>query len=219
MTTGTESRLGRIRQTIARRLTESKKTIPHFYIQTRVDMSQVVKARQLPHAKATITSHVIHAIGRVLAESPEFNIAWREGEVVPLKDVGVGVAIDTDAGLLVVTRPQADTPELAEIDTWLRSAAARARTLKLTPADLSPKTLVVSNMGSLPIDSFYAIIDPPDPMILAVGAISDQYMVVDGEPQVRPVSTFSLSADHRVLDGVDAARFLTAIKTELEAAA
>lgn len=219
MTTNTDSRVARIRRSIARRLTESKQTIPHFYIQTRVDMRRVLAERQQSETPASVTAFILHAVGRVLAESPEFNVGWREDAVTNLDGVGIGVAGATDAGLLVVTKPDAENADLAEIDAWLREAASRARSLKLTPADMSPKTLVVSNLGTFAVDSFYAIIDPPDPVILAVGATRDEYVVVDGQPEIRPVATFSISADHRVIDGADAARFLTAIKSELEAVA
>lgn len=219
MKASTESKVGHIRRTIARRLTESKQTIPHFYIQTRVDMGRVMADREGSDRRASITSYVVAAVASVLAASPEFNVGWRDDEVVPFDGVGVGVAVATEAGLLVVSKPDADSAGLGEIDEWLKQATGRARELRLTPSDLSPKTLVVSNLGTFPIDSFYAIIDPPDPMILAVGSTRDEYVVVDGKPQVQGVATFSISADHRVIDGADAARFLTAIKTELEAAA
>lgn len=219
MTANTDSKAARIRRTVARRLTESKQTVPHFYVQTRVDMGHVMDERERSEERASVTAYIVTAVAQVLAASPEFNVGWRDGEVVRFDGVGVGVAVATHAGLIVVSKPDADVADLSGIDAWLSEAAGRARELRLIPSDLSPKTLVVSNLGMFPVDSFYAIIDPPDPMILAVGATRDEFVVVDGEPEIRPLATFSISADHRVIDGADAARFLTAIKTELEAVA
>ena len=130
--------------------------------------------------------------------------------------VSIGVAIDTLAGLVVLVLPGADDHSLQEIAVWLRDAAVRAREFSLKWDDLGPKTLVVYDLGPLGIDRCHAIIDPPDPMILAVGRIADRVLVEKGQPVVSPTATLSLSLDHRVLDASAGAQFLAELRDRLE---
>jgi len=215
-------RVARIRSTTADRTSRSKREAPHFYLNVDADMSAVRRLRESladgPEwtNPPSYTAIIVYAVARLLGEHPHLNVTVGDNGPVDLTDVGVGVAVDTPAGLLVPVLPAAHTRGLKEVDEWLRAATERARRLRLKPEDLSPKSLVVSNLGPLGIDSFHAIIDPSDPMILAVGRTIDRVVVDGGRPTVAPMATFALSIDHRVLDGADGARFLAAFRERIE---
>ena len=215
-------RIARIRSTTARRTSQSKQEAPHFYLSADTNMAAVRRLREsLAEDPAwprppSYTAIIVYSVARLLSENPSLNVTFGDEGPVPLPDVGIGVAVDTPAGLLVPVLPAAHTRSLREVTDWLGEAADRARRLRIKPEDLSSKSLVVSNLGPLGVDSCHAIIDPSDPMILAVGRTIDRVVVEDGRPAVAPVATFTLSIDHRVLDGADGARFLTAFRERIE---
>lgn len=215
-------RIARIRSTTARRTSQSKREAPHFYLDIDADMASVCRLRD-SFAKdsawpdpPSYTAIIVHTVARLLGEQPDLNVRFDEKGPIAIADIGVGVAVDTPAGLLVPVLPAADTRSLQDVANWLRGAADRAYRLRLKPEDLSPKSLVVSNLGPLGIDRFHAVIDLSDPMILAVGRTVDRVVAVDGKSKVVPMATFSLSIDHRVLDGADGARFLSAFRERIE---
>jgi pyruvate dehydrogenase E2 component (dihydrolipoamide acetyltransferase) len=212
--------LTKVRAAVAERMAMSKRTVPHFYLLADVDMAAVVAARSMQADQArrpTVTAFLVAAAAAALATNPEFNASFADGTLVRREQVSVGVAVDTPEGLRVAVIPHADRLTLADLDTQLREAAQRARSGRLRGSDVGTRSMVVSNLGMHGVDAFVAIIDEPDPFILAAGRIRDAVVVVDGAPAVRPVATLSLSVDHRAFDGVQAARFLAAITTFLAA--
>ena len=215
-------RAARIRRATAQRMQQSKRDVPHLYLDVDVDMSAVQALRE--HLQTRLswptppsgTAIIVHVVTRLLVERSELNVTHGDKGPIARDDVSVGVAIDTLAGLVVPVLPRADDRSLQEIAVWLRDAALRARDLRLKWDDLGPKTLVVYDLGPLGIDRCHAIIDPPDPMILAVGRVADRVLVESGRPVVSPTATLSLSLDHRVLDASAGARFLAELRDRLE---
>ena len=208
--------------TVARRVQESKRNVPHFYLQADIDMSAVESLRDRIRSDEgsapTVTGIVIRACAHVIAANPSLNVSYKDGGIEHRNRVGIGVAVDTDVGLLVPVIGDAHSLSLAETSARLLATIERARAGRLWPEDAMPKSLVVSNLGMHGVDAFFAIIDEPDPLILSVGRTTKRVVAIEDAPQVRPVATFGLSIDHRVLDGVDGARFLTALRELLESA-
>ncbi len=214
--------LSKLRQTVALRTQESKQTVPHFYLMADVDMTQANRLREycrsgLGWDKApTYTALLIRACALALADLPMANQSYGDGGLIARNTINIGVAVDTDSGLLVPVIPGADTLSLREVSDVLKAAAERARKGALRPSDLGEKSMIVSNLGMYSIDTFIAIIDQPDPMILAVGRVADRFVPVNGQPVIQPMCTLTLSVDHRVLDGAQGARFLERVKNRLE---
>lgn len=221
-TTGTVHPLTRMRQVIAKRTRLSKQTIPHFYLMADVNMFQVNRLRAYcqdtldwPHPP-TYTDVLVRACALALCDLPEVNQHYTDKGLVTHASVSVGVAIHTDEGLVAPVISSADKLDLRSTSQTLRDVANRARGGRLKPDDMGQKSLVISNLGMYSVDAFVAIIDMPDPMILAVGQVDDRVVPVNGQVVIQPICTLTLSVDHRALDGVPAARFLERIKTRLE---
>jgi pyruvate dehydrogenase E2 component (dihydrolipoamide acetyltransferase) len=220
--------LTKLRRTIATRMVASKQTIPHFYLLVDVDMSQVQRLRGYCsetlgwERSPSYTDVIVRACALALAAMPQSNVIFAEQGVIQRKTVDIGVAVTVDnthpsgTGLIVPVLPQADRLGLRATSRQLRALAERARRGRLRESDLGPKSMVVSNLGMYGVDAFVAIIDPPDPMILAVGRVADRVVPVAGQPAIRPMCTLALSADHRVLDGTQGAQFLARVKIALE---
>lgn len=209
-------RLGRLRRAVARATTVSKQTVPHFYIDMAVDMTAVVCHRRESAPRHSVTSYVVAACVLALTEHPDLNVSFEEGRLVRREEVSVGVAIATDQGLLVPVLADLAGVGLSDIGDRLRQAAERARLRRLTSGDHGLRSMVVTNLGMFGVDRFHAIINQPDPFILAVGKTGEQVVAIDGEITVRPTAVLSLSADHRVVDGVTAARYLSSVAAHLE---
>ena len=214
--------LSKLRRTIATRMTASKQTVPHFYLMADVEMTAVRWLREYCRetlgwdAAPTYTSIFVRACALGLAVMPELNVSYTDGGLVRRPTVDIGIAVATDEGLFVPVLPGADGLGLRQTLAQTRELAERARQRRLRERDLGGKSLIVTNLGMFGVDAFAAIIDPPDPMILAIGRVSDRVVPVDGQPNVRPMCTLTLSVDHRVLDGVLGARFLARVKSILE---
>jgi len=220
-TTGVEP-LSPARRAIGLRMQASKQTVPHFYVMVDVDMSEAVRLRLhcvdvLGWARApTFTDLIVAACARALRTCPEANVRL-EGEGLRRHTTSdVGIAVGFEEGLVVPVIQEADQLELEELSNRAREAAERARGGRLLGSDLAERSMVVSNLGMHGVDAFVAIVDQPDPMILAAGRVAERCVVVDGAPAVTWGCTLTLSADHRVLDGFVAARFVGAVKSELE---
>jgi pyruvate dehydrogenase E2 component (dihydrolipoamide acetyltransferase) len=211
----------RMRQAIARRMAESKATAPHFYASVEIRMDALLKLRHpgggVPPAGAfTVNDAVIAAAARALVVVPELNASWRDGGVVVHPEIGIGIAVALDDGLVTPVLHDAQRKTLAEIAAESHALAARAHAGKLRPEDVSGGTFTISNMSMMGIDEFVAIINPPEAGILAVGAVIRR-PVADGDAvRIAPVTKVTLSADHRVVDGAAAARFLVALRKLLE---
>jgi pyruvate dehydrogenase E2 component (dihydrolipoamide acetyltransferase) len=210
----TRVELSRARRLTAERMAESARTIPSFPLTAEADMTRALELRariaELGDAAPvpTLTDVVVAACGRALREHPRVNASYSDGAVTQFGRVHVGVAVDTTEALLVPTVTDADTRSLTSIAARSRELADRARAGRITPAELEGATFTVSNLGMFGVTVFEAVINPPQAAILAVGALRELPRVIDGEVRVAPVLTVTLTSDHRVLDGADAARFL-----------
>jgi pyruvate dehydrogenase E2 component (dihydrolipoamide acetyltransferase) len=211
--------LTRLQQAVARRMAESKATAPHFYLQVEVDMSRCVEARAALKSAAaddepvpSFNDMVVKAAAISLREHPRANGAYRDGRLELYERVNVGVAVAARDALVVPTVFDADRKGLRQIARETRALAERVRDGTVTPPELSGGTFTVSNLGMLGIDSFSAVINPPQAGILAVGAIVERPVVRDGEVATAHLMTMNLACDHRILYGADGARFLDRIR-------
>jgi pyruvate dehydrogenase E2 component (dihydrolipoamide acetyltransferase) len=214
--------LSRARSAVAERTRQSKQRVPHFYLFADVDMSAAQRLRDAVRAAGgrppTLTALVVRAVALTLAGRPDLNVSYVDGELAPRDAIGVGIAVGTDDALVVAVVADADRLDLTATANEVREATRRAREGRLRQSDLGPRSAVVSNLGMHGVQAFLAIIDEPDPFIVAVGAVRDAVVAVDGAAAVRPVSTLGLSVDHRALDGVQAAGCLGEIRRHLERA-
>lgn len=211
--------LARGQQAVARRMAESRATVPDFHVRTDVDMAAAVAWRGMhPGDPApTLNDIVVKACGIALREQPRVNGAYRDGRFELYERVNVGVAVAVPDNLIVPTVFDADRRPLEEIAELTRELAARARSGAITPPELSGGTFTVTNLGMLGVTEFTAIINPPQAANLTVGSVRQRVVAVDGRPEVRPRMTLTLVCDHRILYGADAARFLSRVRELLEA--
>ncbi|MBC7232487.1 MAG: 2-oxo acid dehydrogenase subunit E2 [Chloroflexi bacterium] len=200
------------RRIIAERMQQSVREAPHIALSIEVDMSAAEKARH----DASYTALLVHVVARVLRKHPLLNSTLRGDQIVLLDDINIGVAVATDEGLIVPVIKRADTKLLADIDTELKELTKRARAGKLTLDDVTGGTFTITNLGMFDIPYFRAVINPPEAAILAVGAIIKRPVVIDDGIYIRPIMTLTVSADHRILDGVAVAKFLQELKAALE---
>jgi pyruvate dehydrogenase E2 component (dihydrolipoamide acetyltransferase) len=223
----TEVELSRTQQTIARRMAESKATIPHFALQTDIDMEECVALRaelkRLGQTDApTYNDMVVKACALALREHPRANSSYRDGRLQLHARVNVGVAVATDSeepaggALIVPTVFDADLKSLGEVAREARALAARVRDGSITPPELGGGTFTVSNLGMFGVNSFTAIINPPQAAILSVGTVQPRPVARNGEIVARHTMTVTLACDHRILYGAGAARFLARIRELLE---
>jgi pyruvate dehydrogenase E2 component (dihydrolipoamide acetyltransferase) len=214
--------LTRLQQTIARRMAESKATAPDFVITCEVDMDAAVEFRkQLKSASGedpapSFNDFVVKASALALKEFPRANGAYRDGKFELYSRVNVGIAVAGQDALIVPTIFDADNKSLGQISRDARALAERVRAGKISPPELSSGTFSVSNLGMFGIKRFTAVINPPQAAILAVGEMTPRAVVRDGEITVRPIMELTLSCDHRILYGADAAQFLGRIRERLE---
>jgi pyruvate dehydrogenase E2 component (dihydrolipoamide acetyltransferase) len=214
--------LSRLQQTIARRMAESKATAPDFVITCEVDMEAAVDFRKQLKAAAgespapSFNDFVVKASALALREYPRANGAYRDGKFELYSRVNVGIAVAGQDALIVPTVFDADRKSLGEIAREARTLAERVRAGQITPPELSSGTFSVSNLGMFGIKRFTAVINPPQAAILAVGELTPRPVVRDGEIVVRSVMELTLSCDHRILYGADAAQFLGRIRERLE---
>jgi pyruvate dehydrogenase E2 component (dihydrolipoamide acetyltransferase) len=216
--------LTRMQQTIARRMAESKATIPDFTLLADVDMEECVRLRaelkRISKDEApTYNDMVVKATALALREHPRANGSCRDGTLALHSRINVGVAVAANDALVVPTVFDADAKALGEIARETRSLAARVRDQTITPPELGGGTFTVSNLGMYGIKSFTAIINPPQAAILSVGAVEQRAVVREGELAARHTMTLTLVCDHRILYGADAAQLLARIRELLQAPA
>ena len=217
----TDDPLTQIRKTIAKRLAESIGPIPTFYLTAEFDMTRAVEARAQAVAlgdeyKVSVNDIVLKAVATALAAHPEVNAHWLGDKIRHFNRVHLGMAVATDDGLIVPVIFDADQKGLREISQESRDLAKKARERKLTPEQYTGSTFSVSNLGMMQIDQFTAIINPPECGILAIGAVEDTPVVVDGAVTVRKRMRVTMSCDHRAIDGAVGARFLLDLRRMLE---
>jgi pyruvate dehydrogenase E2 component (dihydrolipoamide acetyltransferase) len=211
--------LSKMRRAIARRMTESKQTVPHFYVTVSADLTAALELKAGLEREAgvelTVTDLIVKAAALCLRELPGVNCRLLGDTVLFLEDVHVGIAVTLDEGVIVPVLQKADRRPLADLARESRRIAAAARERRLEGGD--PAGFTVSNLGMLGIESFTAIINPPETGILAVGGVEKRAVVgADGGICARDVVTLTLSVDHRVVDGALAARFMARLKQLLE---
>jgi pyruvate dehydrogenase E2 component (dihydrolipoamide acetyltransferase) len=213
--------LTRLQRTVARRMAESRATVPDFELRCEVEMSEVVKLRhQLREVTDPLPSYndfIVKAAALALREYPRVNGSYRDGAVESHSRINVGVAVAADNALVVPTIFDADRLSLGEISRTARELAARVREGSISPADVGGGTFTVSNLGMYGIDSFSAVINPPQAGILAAGSLKPRALVDEhGNVVARPTIVLTLACDHRVLYGADGARFLARVRELLE---
>jgi len=210
-----------MRKTIARRLSESKFTAPHFYLKVTVDMSAAMAARAqlnaVADAKVSFNDLVVKAAALSLKKHPAINSAWMGDFIRTYHHVHVGVAVAVEDGLLVPVVRHADAKSLQAIGAEVKSFAQKAKDKKLQPSDWEGNTFTISNLGMFGIDEFTAIINSPDACILAVGGIQEVPVVKNGQVVPGHTMKLTLSCDHRAVDGATGAAFLQTLKQYLEA--
>lgn len=212
----------RLRQAIGRRMVESKTTVPHFYVTTAIDMAPAMDLRKQvnatlpPESKVTVNDLIVKAAALALRDFPNLNAAFAGDKIVQHKRINVGSAVAVPGGLLTVVQKDTDTSTLSKIAADNRAMIGRARDGKIKPEDVEGGTFTVSNLGVYDVDHFIAIINPPDAAILAVGSVKQEPVVVDGELAVGTRMKATISADHRVTDGAEAAQFMQALQALLE---
>jgi len=205
-----------ISRLMAERTTQSWTTVPHFFLSREVDATALNEARsrlgpEIEKAQGVKLTHsdlLVALVARVLRKHSRMNASWSASGVRENDAVNVGLAMAVDGGVVAPVIQNADRAALAEIAKQRRDLTERARSGKLRPADLASGTFTISNLGMFGVDAFTAIIIPPQAAILAVGAIADRVVPVDGKPGIRPMMNLTLSTDHRVADGARAAEFM-----------
>ena len=215
-----EERVSMMRKTIAKRLSESKFTAPHFYLKISVDMRNAMEARKEIKAafdmKFSFNDLVIKACAMALRKHPNINASWLGDIIRYHADINIGMAVAVDEGLVVPVIKHADQLGLSEISQAARGFAEKARQRQLTSEEMQGNTFSISNLGMMGIDEFTAIVNPPDACILAVGAIRPELALEDGDLVEKQMMKLTLSCDHRVVDGAVGAAFLATLKGHLE---
>ncbi|AHJ98518.1 hypothetical protein Hsw_2923 [Hymenobacter swuensis DY53] len=218
--TYTDTPVSQMRKVIARRLSESLFTAPHFYLTMEILMDRAMEVRTqlntLSPVKLSFNDLVIKAAAVALKQHPAVNSSWLGDKIRQNKVVNIGVAVAVDEGLLVPVVRNADGKGLSAIATEVKELAGKAKSKKLQPAEWEGSTFTISNLGMFGIEEFTAIINPPDACILAVGGIKQTAVVKDGQLAIGNVMKVTLSCDHRVVDGATGAAFLQTVKSLLE---
>ena len=218
--TYTDTPVSQMRKVIAKRLSESLFTAPHFYLTMEIGMDKAMETRgklnELSPVKLSFNDLVIKACAVALKQHPAINSSWLGDRIRQNKQVNIGVAVAVDEGLLVPVIRNADGKGMAAIATEVKELAGKAKSKKLQPAEWEGSTFTISNLGMFGIDEFTAIINPPDACILAVGGIKQTAVVKDGALAIGHMMKVTLSCDHRVVDGATGAAFLQTVKALLE---
>ncbi|MDB5267980.1 MAG: pyruvate dehydrogenase [Hymenobacter sp.] len=212
--------VSQMRKVIAKRLSESLFTAPHFYLTMEINMDKAMEARvklnELSPVKLSFNDLVLKSAAIALRSHPAVNSSWLGDRIRQNKVINIGVAVAVDEGLLVPVIRNADQKGLATIATEVKELAGKAKSKKLQPAEWEGSTFTISNLGMFGIDEFTAIINPPDACILAVGGIKQTAIVKDGALAIGNIMKVTLSCDHRVVDGATGAAFLQTLKSLLE---
>jgi pyruvate dehydrogenase E2 component (dihydrolipoamide acetyltransferase) len=211
--------LGPIARIMAERTTQSWTTVPHFFVTRELDATAIVALQKQAAAasetngatRPTINDVLIALVARSLAKHPRLNSSWSGETIRANPDVNISVAMAVKDGVVGAVINNADKTALPQIAAQRRELSERAKAGKLRPADITGGTFTVSNLGMFEVDSFTAIITPPQSAILAVGKIVDRVVAVDGQAVIRPILNLTLSSDHRVVDGARAAEFLSTL--------
>lgn len=215
-----EIKNSQMRKTIARRLSESKFTAPHYYLTIELDMDNAIASRNminsLPETKVSFNDMVIKASAMALKKHPQVNSQWRDDAMVINHHVNIGVAVAVEDGLMVPVLKFTDQMSLTQIGGNVKDLAGKAKSKKIQPAEMDGSTFTISNLGMFGIQSFTSIINQPNSAILSVGAIVEKPVVKNGQIVVGNTMTVTLACDHRTVDGATGAQFLQTFKAFME---
>ena len=215
-----EIKNSQMRKTIARRLSESKFTAPHYYLTIELDMDNAIASRNmingLPDTKVSFNDMVIKASAMALKKHPQVNSQWREDAMVINHHVNIGVAVAVEDGLMVPVLKFTDQMSLTQIGANVKDLAGKAKSKKIQPAEMEGSTFTISNLGMFGIQSFTSIINQPNSAILSVGAIVEKPVVKNGQIVVGNTMVVTLACDHRTVDGATGAQFLQTFKAFME---
>jgi pyruvate dehydrogenase E2 component (dihydrolipoamide acetyltransferase) len=206
--------LSRLRSVVGRRMTQSKQQAPHFYLTSEMDAGPMMALRAqinetLPEGeRLSVNDFIVKACALALREFPNLNASFEGDEILRIGQINIGVAVAVEGGLLTVVVPDADALPLREVSRLTREMAQRARQGRMRTSDIDGSTFTVSNLGMYTIDQFTAIINPPEAAILAVGSVRDKPIVEGESITIGKRIKFTISADHRVTDGAEAAEFM-----------
>jgi pyruvate dehydrogenase E2 component (dihydrolipoamide acetyltransferase) len=212
-----------MQKTIARRLTEAKQTVPHFYIGHEIDMTDALALRKTLNEsfaeegiKISVNDLIVKACAQALEKFPEVNGSYQDGQFILHKHINIGIAVDIAAGLIVPVMRDANLKGLRAIAREAKDLSAKAQAGKLTSAELDGGTFSISNLGMLDVTDFVAVINPPQAAILAVAAVRKTFVPINDQPVIRDMMHVTLSGDHRILYGATVARFLKEVKRLLQ---
>ncbi|AKZ61942.1 branched-chain alpha-keto acid dehydrogenase subunit E2 [Herbaspirillum hiltneri N3] len=209
-----------MRRTIARRLSESKSTIPHFYLSAACKMDKLMALRAEINAgssrKISVNDFIVKAVAAALKASPQMNVGWTDSALRQYAQADISVAVSTDGGLITPVVRAADSKSLSAVSAEIADLAARARSGQLAPEEYQGGSFTISNLGMFGVQEFSAIINPPQAAILAVGTTSQQAVVADGAIAIASVMNVTLSVDHRAIDGAVAAQWLALFQRHIE---
>jgi pyruvate dehydrogenase E2 component (dihydrolipoamide acetyltransferase) len=209
-----------VRKVIAKRLTESKQLVPHFYLSVDIELDALLELRKAVNeatgGKISVNDCIIRATALALKKVPAANASWTDNAILQYKDIDVSVAVATPSGLITPIIKKTDTKTLAQISAEMKDLASRARDGKLRPEEFMGGGFTVSNLGMFGVKNFSAIINPPQSCILAIGAGEQRALVKNGQLAIATVMSCTLSVDHRSVDGSVGAEFLAAFKPLIE---
>ncbi len=212
----------KLRQAIGRRLVESKQNLPHFYVTREYKMDALLETRKQVNAylpegeKLSVNDFVLKAVALTLRQFPNLNAKMEGDKIIRIGAINIGVAVTIDGGLMTVVCKNTDQKPLRTISAEVKTMAARAREGKVKPEDVDGSTFSTSNMGMYDVENFMAIINPPEVGILAISSAREVPVVEDGQVKVASRMKATVSVDHRVSDGAEAAKFMQALATYLE---
>ena len=214
--------LTKLRGAIGRRMTAAKQQLPHFYVTSdldaapMMDLRRQLNSRMPDDGKFSVNDFLVKAAAMALREFPNLNASLDGDEIVRHGHINVGVAVALEGGLMTVVAKDVDRKPIRQLSFELRDLAVRARSGKVRPGDIEGSTFTVSNLGMFQVDHFIAIINPPEAAILAVGSVREEAVVVNGQVVPGTRLQVTLSADHRVTDGAEAARWLQVFRQYIE---
>ena len=216
----TEVAISQMRKTIAKRLSESKFTAPHFYLTMEINMDKALAARvainEYADVKVSVNDLIVKAAAIALVKHPKVNSSWLGDKIRFNQHINIGVAMAVEDGLLVPVVKFANQKTLSQISSEVKAYSLKAKDKKLQPADWEGNTFTISNLGMFGIEEFTAIINPPDACIMAVGSVKETVIVKEGQMLVGNIMKVTLSCDHRAVDGVVGSQFLLTFKELLE---
>lgn len=214
----------KLRRVIAERMTASFRTAPHFYVTREVDAGELLAVKRTYQAALekrglpalSLTDLLLKAMALAVRDHPAVNAGWVDGEIRPHRGVNIGLAVALEDGLTVPVLREVDRSEITELARRRQSLVERARASRLRPDDMGDAGATLSNLGMYGVDQFQAILNPPESVLVAAGRVRERVVAMKGAAVVRPTLFVTVTADHRVIDGVQAARFLASVAEALE---